>query len=199
MTAIALLVRNSISLIAGIGMATVPITAPAAAQQPQISAAAARDGSHDFDWEFGTWATHVRVLRNPLSGAAPDWVEFNGTSVVRPILDGRSNIVELSVKNPKGQIEGVALRLYNPKTRQWNVNYAGLGNGMLTAPIYGGFDGKGCGTLYGQDMLDGRAILVRFVITTVSPNEARFEQSYSADGGANWETNWIAVDKLTSE
>jgi hypothetical protein len=28
----------------------------------------------------------------------------------------------------------------------------------------------------------------------VSANEARFEQAYSADGGANWEINWIAVD-----
>jgi hypothetical protein len=43
-------------------------------------------------------------------------------------------------------------------------------------------------------MLDGRAILVRFVITIVSAKEARFVQAYSADGGASWEDNWIAVD-----
>jgi hypothetical protein len=65
---------------------------------------------------------------------------------------------------------------------------------MLTAPVFGGFDGKGRGTFYGQDMLDGRAVLVRFVITQVSSGEARFEQSYSADGGLSWETNWFAVD-----
>jgi len=35
---------------------------------------------------------------------------------------------------------------------------------------------------------------VRFVITKVSPNEARFEQAYSADGGVTLEDNWIAVD-----
>jgi hypothetical protein len=43
-------------------------------------------------------------------------------------------------------------------------------------------------------MLDGRAIIVRFVITRPSAGEARFEQAYSADGGVSWEDNWIAVD-----
>lgn len=195
MAAIARFARDSISSAALIVLAAAAFAVPAAAQQAQAAATAARDGRHDFDWEIGNWATHVRVRRNPLSGEAPDWAEFSGTSAVKPVLDGRSNIVELSVKNPKGQIEGVALRLYNPKTRQWSINYASLSNGMLTAPIYGGFDGKGRGLFYGQDMLDGRAILVRFVITVVSPSEARFEQAYSADGGANWETNWIAIDK----
>jgi hypothetical protein len=174
-----------------IGLALTEV--PSIAQQGAPTAAQ-RDGQHDFDWEMGAWETRVRVLRNPLSGAAPDWAEFRGTSVVRPILDGRANSVELSVKGDKGQIEGVALRLYNPQTRQWNINYASIRGGTLTAPIFGGFDGSGRGEFYGQEMIDGRAIQVRFVITSVSPSEARFEQAYSADGGRNWETNWIAVD-----
>ena len=194
----------SASLIAAFGLAVASVAAPAAAQPspspaPPAAPAGPRDGSEDFGWEVGSWATHVRVLRNPLSGAAPDWAEFNGTSIVKPILDGRSNIVELSVKSPKGQIEGVALRLYNPQSRQWSLNYASLRNGTLTAPVYGAFDGKGRGIFHGQDMIEGRAILVRFIITRVSPDEARFEQSYSPDGGVSWETNWIAVDTRTSK
>jgi len=153
-----------------------------------------RDGQHDFDWEIGNWATHVRVRRNPLSGSAPDWAEFRGTSLVKPILGGRANSVELSVKNDKSAIEGVSLRLYNPQARQWSLNYATVRGGVLTAPVYGSFDGNGRGQFHGQDMLDGRAIMVRFVISQVSPNEARFEQYYSADGGASWEVNWVAVD-----
>jgi hypothetical protein len=109
-------------------------------------------------------------------------------------MDGRANFVELSVGGSAGKIEGGALRLYNPQSRQWSLNFASLRNGLLTAPVYGGFDGRGRGTFYGQDMLDGRAILVRFVVTPKSSNEAHFEQAYSADGGATWETNWIAVD-----
>lgn len=154
----------------------------------------AREGQKDFNWEIGTWTTKVKVRRNPLSGVAADWAEYEGTSVVKPLLDGRANFVELSVAGSRGKIEGGSLRLYNPKARQWSLNYASIGGGVLTAPVFGGFDGKGRGAFYGQDTLDGRTILVRFIITQVSANEARFEQAYSADGGRSWEDNWIAVD-----
>ncbi len=62
--------------------------------------------------------------------------------------------------------------------------------------MYGGFDDRGRGRFYGQDVLDGRAILVRFIVTRVSRTEARFEQAYSVDGGVTWEPNWVAVDTL---
>jgi len=166
-------------------------SAPAMAAQ---SATSVRDGQHDFDWEIGTWTTKVRVLRNPLSGKAPEWAEYVGTSVVKPVMDGHWNIVELSVAGSSGKIEGGSLRLYNPQARQWSLNFANLRNGLLTAPVYGSFDDRGVGRFYGSDTLDGRAILVRFVITPKSANEALFEQAFSADGGATWETNWIATD-----
>jgi len=153
-----------------------------------------RDGQKAFDWEIGTWTTKVRVLRNPLSGKPQEWAEYQGTSVVKPLMDGRWNLVELSVAGPSGKIEGGSLRLYNHKSGQWSLNYASLGNGLLTAPVYGSFDGRGVGKFYGSDTLDGRAILVRFVITPRSANEAEFEQAYSADGGVTWETNWFATD-----
>ena len=165
-----------------------------ATQAPPPQSAAARDGQRDFDWEIGTWTTRVRVRRNPLSGIAPDWAEYEGTSVVKPLLDGRANFVELSVGGTRGRIEGGSLRLYNPQTRQWSLNFASLRNGMLTAPVFGGFDSRGRGIFFGQDMLDGRAIIVRFIVTQVSAREARFVQAYSTDGGQSWEDNWIAVD-----
>jgi hypothetical protein len=166
----------------------------AAAVQPATSQPATRDGQKDFDWEIGTWTTRVKVRRNPLSGAAPDWAEYEGSSVVKPLLGGRANFVELSVTGPRGKIEGGSLRLYNPKGRQWSLNYASLGGGVLTAPVFGSFDGNGRGLFYGQDTLDGRTIFVRFIITLVSAREARFEQAYSVDGGQSWEDNWIAED-----
>ena len=129
-----------------------------------------------------------------MSGEAPDWVAYEGTSIVKPLMAGRANFVELSVKGPAGTIEGGALRLYNPQSRQWSLNYASVRNGLLTAPVFGSFDENGRGVFIGQDQLDGRTVLVCFVITRPSPREARFEQSYSADGGTSWETNWIAVD-----
>jgi len=152
------------------------------------------DGRGDFDWELGTWTTRVRVLRNPLSGEPPMWATYEGTSVVKPLMSGRANFVELAVNGTAGAIEGGSLRLYNPKSKQWSLNYASLGNGLLTAPVFGAFDGRGRGTFIGQDQLEGRTILVRFIITQPSANVAQFEQAYSADGGATWEANWIATD-----
>jgi hypothetical protein len=167
--------------------------APVRAAPVTVTPAAA-DGQKDFDWEIGSWTTKVKVCRNPLSGTPPEWVEFEGRSVVKPLLDGRANFVELSVRGARGGIEGGSLRLYNPKARQWSLNYANLSNGLLTSPVFGGFDSSGRGLFYGQDTVDGRTILVRFIITQVSPREAHFEQAYSADAGQSWEDNWIAVD-----
>jgi hypothetical protein len=153
----------------------------------------ARDGQHDFDWEIGNWSTHLRYLPAPLTGSTR-WIEYRGTSDVRAVLGGRANLVELAVEGQAGRIEGASLRLYNPQARQWTLNFASVRNGMLTPPMTGGFDGHGCGTFYGMDSVDGRAVLVSFVISDVTPNSARFVQSFSADGGATWEPNWIAVD-----
>lgn len=153
-----------------------------------------RDGQHDFDWEFGTWRTKVRVLRNPLSGMQPNWAEYQGTSTVRPILGGRFNLVELSVAGPSGRIEGASLRLYEPQKHLWTLNYANVRDGLLTAPVKGSFDERGRGTFLADDTLNGRPIKVRFIITVGSARTAHFEQAFSADGGSTWELNWIADD-----
>jgi hypothetical protein len=153
---------------------------------------AARDGQHDFDFEIGTWTTKLKRLKDPLSGSTT-WIDYEGTSIVREILGGRANLVELEVEGPSGRIEGLSLRLYNPESRQWSLNFASARSGVLSPPVYGGFNGN-CGEFYGQDTFNGRAILVRFVISDVKPDSARFEQAFSVDGGRTWEVNWIAID-----
>lgn len=186
---------KSIRGLAIVALLAIAVAAGAVSASSQAAAAVDRfDGQQDFDWEIGTWTTRVRVLQNPLSGETADWAAYEGTSVVKTLMGGRANFVELSVKGPAGAIEGGALRLYNPRVGQWSLNYASITNGLLTAPVFGSFDRGGRGLFVGQDQLNGRTILVRFIITRPSPNEARFEQSYSADGGATWETNWIATD-----
>src|SRR5207244_7981856 len=84
--------------------------------------ASARDGQHDFDWEFGTWHTHLWRLKQPLSGSN-EWVEYDGTTVVRKIWGGRANMVELEVDGTT-HIEALNLRLYNPETHKWSLNFA---------------------------------------------------------------------------
>jgi hypothetical protein len=151
-----------------------------------------RDGQHDFDFEIGTWKTHLWRLVDPLTGSTK-WVQYEGTSVVRKIWNGRANLVELEVDGPPGHIEGLNLRLYNPQSRQWSLNFANSRGGTLSPPTIGEFK-NGRGEFFSQETLNERAILVRFVISDITPDSCRFEQAFSADGGKTWEVNWIATD-----
>ena len=153
---------------------------------------AQRDGQHDFDFNFGAWKTQLRRLSRPLTGSTT-WVEYEGTTVVSKVWDGRANLVELKVSGPAGSIEGLSLRLYNPQSRQWSLNFANIKDGTLGAPTIGEFkDGRG--EFYNQETYNGRSIFVRFIITKLSPDSVKFEQAFSEDGGKTWEVNWIAVD-----
>jgi hypothetical protein len=153
---------------------------------------AERDGQHDFDFEIGTWNTQLSRRLHPLTGSTT-WVEYKGTSVVRKVWNGRANLVELEVDGPAGHIEGLSLRLYNPQSRQWSLNFSNSTGGTLSPPTIGGFT-NGRGEFFSQETLDGRAILVRFVISDITPGSCRFEQAFSTDGGKTWEVNWIATD-----
>jgi hypothetical protein len=151
-----------------------------------------RDGSHDFDFEIGTWKTRLSRLDHPLTGSHT-WIEYEGISVVRKIWDGRANMVELEVDGPTGHVEGLNLRLYNPQSHQWSLNFANVKGGTLSVPTVGEFkDGRG--EFYDQEEFNGRMILVRNVWMEITANSCRFEQSFSDDGGKTWEPNWIAVD-----
>ena len=67
--------------------------------QPPEEHSPERDGQHDFDFEIGTWKTHLTRLLHPLTGSTT-WVEYDGTSVARKIWDGRANLVELETDGP---------------------------------------------------------------------------------------------------
>ena len=150
------------------------------------------DGQKDFDFEIGTWKTQLKRLQNPLSGSTT-WVEYEGTTIVSKVWNGRANLVELDVKGSAGRIEALSLRLYNPTTKQWSLNFAGVNDGAVSVPTIGGFK-NGRGEFYNQETYKGKSIFVRFVISDITPNSCRFEQAFSDDGGKTWEVNWIATD-----
>jgi hypothetical protein len=156
-----------------------------------------RDGQHDFDFEIGTWKTHLRRLLRPLTGSTT-WVEYEGTTVVRKVWNGRANLVELVADGPAGHFEGLSLRLYNPQSHQWSLNFASSNSGVMSQPTIGGFK-NGRGEFFDQETFNGRAIFVRFVISDITPNSCRFEQAFSDDGGKTWEINWIATDTRMKE
>jgi hypothetical protein len=101
--------------------------------------------------------------------------------------------VELEVEGPAGHIEALSLRLYSPESHQWSLNFANSASGTMGVPTIGEFK-NGRGEFYDQETLNSRAILVRFVISDITPNSCHFEQAFSDDGGKTWEINWIATD-----
>jgi hypothetical protein len=71
-----------------------------------------RDGQHDFDFNFGTWKTHMKRLKHPLTGSA-EWVELHGTVAVRKVWDRRAQLEEVEADGPNGHFEDLGLFLYN--------------------------------------------------------------------------------------
>ena len=169
-------------------------TIPALAQQNPASGAsqgADRGGEHDFDWDIGTWKTHQRRLLHPLTGSTT-WVDYTGTDVVRKIWDGaNSGIIEAD--GPAGHLEIYTLRLYNSDTHQWNISFTSPGAGTLGTPVVGQFK-NGRAEFFDQEAYNGKPILVRFSISGITPNSARFEQAFSSDWGRTWETNFIVSE-----
>jgi len=136
--------------------------------------------------------THLRRLVHPLTSSTT-WIEYEGTTIVRKVWNGRANLVELKADGPGIHFEGLTLRLYNSESHQWSLNFANSSGGGLSQPTIGEFK-NGRGEFFDQETLNGRAILVRFVISDITPDSCRFEQAFSEDGGKTWEVNWIATD-----
>lgn len=157
-----------------------------------VAAPVDRDGRHDFDFEFGTWKTHVSMLKQPLTGSKA-WAEYDGVTVVHKVWEGEANLVELDMKNASSHLKLASFRLYNPATHQWGLYVANSRSGTLGIPALGSF-ANGRGTFYDKETMDGKPIVVRFVIVPRSADAIHFEQAFSADDGKTWETNWIADD-----
>lgn len=160
-----------------------------AQQKSDASSFTERDGQHDFDFLPGAWKIHNRRLKNPLTGSAT-WIEFESTSVAKRIWDGRANMDEYEADSPSGHIEGVTVRLYNPKSHQWSLYWANQANGTMETPTIGEFK-NGRGDFFDQEFFQGRSIYVRYSWLDITPNSCRWEQAFSGDGGKTWETNWI--------
>jgi hypothetical protein len=146
-------------------------------------------GAKAFDFLVGRWRVHHRKLLRRLAGCT-DWATFEGTLSCRPILSGLGNVDENAIGDPSGAYEALALRLFDPARGLWSIWWVDGRRNGLEPPVHGRFDG-GSGLFMGEDRLDDRPILVRFLWLETGTGRPRWEQAFSADGGAEWETNWI--------
>jgi hypothetical protein len=170
-------------------MLALAVTVPApAAEAPDPN----RDGAHDFDFLLHDWKAHVRRLPDRLVGSHA-WIEYDGISNHKSVLNSSANFEEFEVTSTdKTQhLRGQTLRLYNPATHQWSIYLVDVDSGTLSTPPQIGQFTDGRGEFYSQDTWKGRAVLIRYVWQSVSPNAARMEQAFSPDGGKSWEVNWI--------
>jgi quinol monooxygenase YgiN len=146
-----------------------------------------RGALHDFDFLAGRWSIVNRRLLS--RGVCRDaWEEFPATSEVTLHLGGVANVDEIHFTT-KGW-SGMTIRTFDRRERQWSIHWVNSTQGRLFPPVVGGFDGDR-GEFRGEDDDDGRPVKVLFVWTRKGPGAARWEQSFSYDGGRTWETNWV--------
>jgi hypothetical protein len=144
----------------------------------------------DFDFLHGHWYVRNRRLRERLVGST-EWDSFDGVQACRPILGGFGNEDEL-VSDAFGEHRfiGMTIRLFDPLAREWSIYWVDNRSVQLQPPVRGRFE-RGIGTFHGRDAHAGMPVLARFIWTPIGDDHARWEQAFSTDEGAHWETNWI--------
>jgi hypothetical protein len=169
--------------------------------------AAARDGSHDFDFIYGKWKMPNHRLKERLA-ESHDWVDFTTCDEASPLPGGLGDIDYLKASYWKDFV-GMTVRTYDRKTGLWRIYWVDntFSEGVIQPPVVGKFEG-GVGIFEGPDTFKGTPVIVRFTWTTnpkglqaserwersLNPQGSRvvakWEQAFSKDGGKTWETNW---------
>jgi len=140
----------------------------------------------DFDFIYGDWDVANSRLAQRHVGCRT-WEQFESVSHCAPRLGGVANVEE--IKAASQGWSGMALRLYDPAEALWSIWWVDSRDGRLQPPVHGRF-ADGQGVFEGEDEDDGRPVKVRF-LWSGDRERPRWEQAFSADGGATWETNWI--------
>jgi hypothetical protein len=158
---------------------------------PSAAPATELPGRHGFDFMLGSWKSHFRLLRHPLTGSK-EWIAFDGTIVDRSIL-GFVNMDEGVLFRTSGPEHSITVRVYNQKADEWSIYFGTDAGGALALPAtVGKFDEHDVGRFYDREPYHGKPIVVRYLWTHSSPNECHYEQAFSSDNGKTWETNWIS-------
>jgi len=147
------------------------------------------DGRNDFDFLIGTWKVYHRLLTQRLKGST-EWIEFEGETVDRKIMNGLGNMDENIIHMKDGPVHAISLRLFNPASKEWSIHWSTDRMGVLDIPMIGGFK-DGLGEFYSQETHDGTHVYSRFIWSQITADSCQWEQALSDDGGKTWETNWI--------
>ena len=145
-------------------------------------------GPQDFDFLLGRWQGHSKRLVQRFA-QSNDWEQFQSTHDGRRMLNGLGIEDDFRTEHWPGFV-GQSMQVYNPATQLWSVYWIDNRDYKLSPPVMGAFK-NGVGVFEGDDVLNGVPIRVRYVWSNISATGARWEQSFSNDGGKRWELNWI--------
>jgi opacity protein-like surface antigen len=181
--------KITVSLLAAAASATLwasPVAAQAKANPPAL-----RDGSHDMDFNFGTWHTEIDRVPDPF-GNPSNVVHLAGTVTVKPIWNGKGELEEIEAESPNGHWEGANLFLYDPTARQWIQTYVDSSEGRFDEPSGIGEYRDGNVEYYSAAKVQGRAVLDRAIWSDIKPDSHTYQESFSEDGGRTWHPAFTA-------
>jgi len=155
--------------------------------------ASATSSARDFDFLVGDWKLRNRKLKSRLTHSN-EWTAFESTVEMHQILGGMGNIDKYTELVSGKPYEGVALRLFNAKTKLWSIYWADSNSGALDPPVVGSFANK-VGHFFARDTYKGQNIIVAFRWDVRNPQRPIWSQAFSTDEGKTWEWNSINVSE----
>lgn len=149
----------------------------------------ATSSEKDFDFLEGKWKVQNRMLKERLNNNN-EWIEFESELNLRKAINGLGNVENYYSTFNDAPFEGMAVRLFNPKTKLWKVYWMDSNNATMDEnPVTGSFE-NGIGKFYATDNFNGKPILVLYQWNATNPEHPIWAQAFSTDNGKNWEWNW---------
>jgi hypothetical protein len=142
-----------------------------------------------FDFLIGDWRVANRRLEAPLSGR-DQWYDTHAIASATTLQNGAISVDEMWF--PELGFAGSSIRVHSALDDSWTIHWVNSNTGHLQAPVTGAWSADGdTFEATGPDEYDGAPILARYLWHSIEPGSATWEQAFSVDDGATWETNWV--------
>lgn len=152
-------------------------------------------GRSDFDFLVGDWQTVQTRSTKPLIDDAP-WETFNATIHMEKLPGNMGNMDSMVAPEWRPNWVGVAIRIFNGETGLWSIYWlagktAGIDSttGQLMVPVVGKFEND-VGIFESEEVIEGKALRVRYTWTKVDADHVKWQQGFSFDNGKTWKVNW---------
>lgn len=159
-----------------------------------VVTASSTSSEADFDFLVGRWRLRNKKLECRLNGCTKWSDEFASFVDMEKALGGLGNIDRYYQDVNNQAFHGLAVRLFDVKTRLWSIYWADGSRGAFDVPVVGSFS-HGVGHFVGRDTFNGRPIVVLFRWDVRNPQLPVWSQAFSPDNGRTWEWNSINVSE----